>query len=176
MADHHLAVFTHVELKAEVGEPVVQGFVDRLVPLFAISRDHEGFIAQSWDYTERQLDLPPWERDMGPWAPDDLPSFYEGPKRGGCYAANQISVWRDLESLRDYTYRTDHVEALRKRREWVRESDAPAHVLWWIEAGEIPSQAEGCRRIEHLHEHGSTAWAFMANKPFNSEGEPVSIR
>jgi len=176
MADHQLALMVYVELKAAPPDPAVQGFVDRLAPLFELSRAHDGFIAQSWDYTKRQLHLPPGERDMGPWAPLDEPSFYKGPRGVGNYAAKQLSVWRDLESLRDYTYRTDHVEAIQKRREWVREIDAPSHVLWWIEAGTIPSQADGCRRIEYLHEHGPTAWAFMVSKPFDPDGGPMSLR
>lgn len=176
VTDLHLALPVYIELKAPPGDPVVQGFADRLQPLFELSSAHDGLIAQSSDYTKRQLHLPLMERDMGPWAPLDEPSFYEGPRGVGNYSAKQMSVWRDLESLRDYTYRTDHVEAIQKRREWVRDIDAPSHVLWWIEAGTIPSQAEGCRRIEYLHEHGSSAWAFMANKPFDPDGESVSLR
>ena len=72
-----------------------------------------------------------------------------------------MTVWRDVESLHAFTYKhRDHLDALRRRRDWFERLDLPAYVMWWIAEGEIPTVSEGLRRLTLLAEHGSTREAF----------------
>src|SRR5207244_11303476 len=53
-----------------------------------------------------------------------------------------LSVWQSAEALFEYTYRSGHVEVIRRRREWFEAAAAPYLVLWWIPAGHVPTIAE----------------------------------
>jgi len=71
-----------------------------------------------------------------------------------------LTVWDDLESLWNYVYKTDHVEFLRRRREWFEVDAEPVHVMWWVPEGDRPTPAEGIARLEHLRAHGPSPHAF----------------
>src|SRR5580704_1424473 len=43
-----------------------------------------------------------------------------------------MSVWRDLESLRQFVYRSAHAPLMRRRREWFERMAESFLVLWWI--------------------------------------------
>jgi hypothetical protein len=77
-----------------------------------------------------------------------------------------MSVWQSVEALFDFTYRSGHVEIMRRRREWFAAGDAPYMVLWWIAAGHVPTLAEALERLEHLRVHGPTAHAFSFKRRF----------
>jgi len=50
-----------------------------------------------------------------------------------------MSVWRDVESLNHYVYRSAHVEIMRRRREWFEKMRDAFVVLWWVPAGHRPA-------------------------------------
>jgi heme-degrading monooxygenase HmoA len=81
-----------------------------------------------------------------------------------------MSVWESLDALRDYAYRSNHVHAFRRRKEWFEESDAAAFALWWIPSGTRPSVAEGKARLEVLRQHGPAPEAFTFKASFPTPG------
>lgn len=80
------------------------------------------------------------------------------------------SIWENLESLRQFMYRTDHMTYLRRRGEWFQRLEKPTSAAWWIEAGSIPDVAEAYGRVVHLQEHGPSATAFAVAKPWPPPG------
>ena len=68
-----------------------------------------------------------------------------------------MSVWRDVAALRDYVYRSGHVEIMRRRREWFTRMAETYMVLWWVPAGHEPTMAEAVERLTLLRQHGPTA-------------------
>ena len=56
-----------------------------------------------------------------------------------------MSVWRDIESLRQYVYHSAHVSVMRRRREWFERMSEPFVVLWWVPRGHRPGIAEAIR-------------------------------
>jgi Domain of unknown function (DUF3291) len=76
-----------------------------------------------------------------------------------------LSVWRDFESLKSYTYSGQHLEYLRRRKEWFVPIKERYFVLWWVAAGHIPSIEEAMERLAHLQNHGSSDFAFLVNDP-----------
>ena len=50
-----------------------------------------------------------------------------------------LSVWETPEQLREFVYRTVHVEVMRQRKSWFERFDGPYLALWWVPAGDIPS-------------------------------------
>jgi hypothetical protein len=77
-----------------------------------------------------------------------------------------MSVWRDVESLRNYVYKSAHTEILKRKREWfTRMAEAP-FALWWVPEGHEPTVAEAVARLEHLRKHGPSAEAFTFGEAF----------
>jgi hypothetical protein len=77
-----------------------------------------------------------------------------------------LTVWSSIEALREYAYRSAHVEVFRRRREWFTPLDGPSLVLWWVPAGHRPTVAEAKERLEHLASDGPTAAAFTLKATF----------
>jgi hypothetical protein len=77
-----------------------------------------------------------------------------------------MSVWRDLESLNAYVYRSAHVEIMRRRREWFERMELPFLVLWWVPRGHRPDVTEAIARLELLRSKGATPDAFNFRSTF----------
>lgn len=77
-----------------------------------------------------------------------------------------LSVWEDLESLRDFTFRSGHLDVLRRRREWFVPLGDVYAVNWWIPAGHIPTLDEAGKRLDLLRSNGSSSEAFTFRDPF----------
>jgi len=65
-----------------------------------------------------------------------------------------MSVWRDLESLRQYVYASAHLEIMRRRREWFERMSEAYLVLWWVPRGHRPSVSEALARLAALPARG----------------------
>jgi hypothetical protein len=83
---------------------------------------------------------------------------------GGDLMVN-MSVWSSLEALREYTFRSGHLDVLRRRREWFTPLGEAHHVMWWIPAGHRPTLAEARERLDLLRGAGATAAAFTFRDP-----------
>jgi len=90
-----------------------------------------------------------------------------------------MSVWRDVESLIAFVYRSGHAEIMRRRREWFERMEQPFLVLWWVPRGHRPDIAEARVRLDMLQAAGPTAAAFNFRKAFpppdSAPREPVSF-
>ncbi|MEL7536100.1 MAG: DUF3291 domain-containing protein [Pseudomonadota bacterium] len=83
-----------------------------------------------------------------------------------------ISVWRDIESLKTFVYQTTHVDFLRRRAEWFANPRGAHAVLWWVPAGHRPTEQEGIDKLDYLNDHGPTAAAFSFASPFPASDSP----
>jgi hypothetical protein len=77
-----------------------------------------------------------------------------------------MSVWRDLESLSEFVYRSAHAEILRRRREWFERMAEAYLVLWWVPAGHRPGIEEAIAKLERLRADGPTPEAFTFRRAF----------
>ena len=84
---------------------------------------------------------------------------------GGDIMVN-LSVWESLETLREFTFRSGHLDILRRRREWFRPFGDAYAVMWWVPAGHIPTVEEAGERLDLLRREGPTARAFTFRYPF----------
>ena len=83
-----------------------------------------------------------------------------------------MSVWRDVEHLRRFVYRTAHVEFLGRRREWFERMSEAYLVLWWVPRGHRPSIEEAVARLTLLREQGATPQAFTFRQTFPPPDAP----
>ena len=91
-----------------------------------------------------------------------------------------MSVWRDVESLNKYVYSSDHVDVMRRRKQWFERMSEAYLVLWWVPRGHRPSVSEAIAKLEALRTQGPTAQAFTLRQAFPppdavQSGPPVSF-
>ena len=86
-----------------------------------------------------------------------------------------MSVWKNVEALFDYVYRSDHRAFMVRRREWFAKPEGPYLVLWWVEEGHVPGVEEGLARLRYLAEHGPTPYAFTFKTVFPEVAAPVDL-
>jgi hypothetical protein len=84
-----------------------------------------------------------------------------------------LTVWEDVDSLRAFVFRSEHVAFLRRRVEWFTRFEAPTTVLWWVPRGYRPSLTEAKERLELLVAHGPTTHAFTFSQAFGADGQPL---
>jgi hypothetical protein len=77
-----------------------------------------------------------------------------------------LSVWTDVESLRNYVYQSDHGRFFARRASWFERMEGPQLALWWVPAGTVPTIEDGKARLAALAGKGETPWAFTFRRPF----------
>lgn len=89
-------------------------------------------------------------------------------------------MWESPEALWEFTYRSPHLDVMRRRREWFDRLQDHHLVLWWTPAGSPPTLAEATRRLELLRRHGPTPEAFTFRERYDppssggAEHQPVN--
>jgi hypothetical protein len=81
-----------------------------------------------------------------------------------------MSVWRSVEALFDFVYRSSHRSVMAKRRNWFARPDRAYQVLWWIPAGSTPTIAQGLERLGWLDRNGASPHAFDFRNKFAPPG------
>ena len=159
-----LAFLTVAVLHEAVGKARVQGFVDRLATVYAAADASVGFQARSI------RDVDTWKHSWGEVA---LPKCY--PKLETDQVAMTLSLWDDLESVAAFSHHGAHGEALANRKDWFQSLGLPTYVAWWVPADHQVDWNEGAERLDRLHAHGPTAFAFNFVKPFDAAGNPCPL-
>jgi hypothetical protein len=159
-----LAFLTVGVLHEPVGKPRVQGFVDRIAAVYAAADACVGFQSRSI------RDVGTWKHS---WGEVVLPKCY--PESETDQLAMTLSLWDDLESVAAFAHHGAHGEALANRKDWFQSLGLPTYVAWWVHTDRHVDWKEGAERLDHLHAHGSTAFAFNFAKPFDVAGNPCPL-
>lgn len=133
---------------APIDSPVVAGFVENLERINALADRSPGFVwrlqTDAGDATEFRL-----------FDEDTLVN---------------MSVWKDVDSLHHFVYRTAHVEIMRRRKEWFELMREAYQALWWVPRGIRPSLQEAGQRLQRLRESGPCPEAFTFKQAFPQPG------
>jgi len=78
-----------------------------------------------------------------------------------------LTVWRSIDELHDFAYRSDHNRVFKRRYEWFERWPGPSTVLWWQPAGTIPDAADALRRLRRLADAGPTSEGFTFRDRFD---------
>jgi len=143
----HLAQVNIGRMIAPLNDPLMAGFVAKLDEVNALADNSPGFIWRLKTEEGNATDVRAYE--------DDLILF-------------NMSVWASLEDLSRYVYamESEHRHVMKQRRRWFEHFDGPFMTLWWVPEGHIPTVEEAKARLEYLHIHGETDYAFSFKKPF----------
>jgi len=145
MNEFHLAQVNIGRILAPLESPVMEGFVSRLDEINALADRSPGFVWRLQTDAGNAAYLRPYD--------DDRLLF-------------NLSVWKSVEELKDYVYRSVHAELLKGRRAWFEALDTPVFALWWVPAGHLPSVDEAKRRLARLQVEGPSDYAFTFRRTY----------
>ncbi len=144
MSGYQLAQINIATLKAPLDSPELKDFVDNLDRINALAEASDGFVWRLKGEGNDATSLRPLGENI----------------------IVNMSVWRDVESLRNYVYQTAHVEILRRKREWFTRPTEAIYALWWVPRGHEPGIEEAAARLRHLRDFQPTAEAFNFGEVF----------
>ena len=148
MQSWHLAQVNVAQMKGPLDHPVLETFVARIDEMNAVADQSPGFV---WRLIE-----------------DSSDASYVRPFEDPTILFN-VSVWESPEALREYVYKSKHVEMIRDRHQWVLDEDGSWNVMWWIPQGRLPSVEEAKERLAHFQARGATPFAFDFQNVFPPE-------
>ena len=137
---YHLAQLNIGRILFPMDTPEMSGFKDNLDRINALADSSEGFV---WrlvgDGSNDATSLRPFDDDT---------------------LLVNMSVWQNLEGLKNYVYKSVHTDYLKRRAEWFEKMQDVIVVLWWVPKGHIPTVQEAKERLENLRMNGSSEFAF----------------
>ena len=122
-----------------INDPIMLDFVAQLDEVNGSAESSEGFVWRLKDESGNATDLNPY---------DDVQLIVN------------MSVWENLEALEGFVFTGQHLDVMRRRREWFQRFGKASMVLWWIPEGHIPTLEEANERLAFLQTNGATAYAF----------------
>jgi hypothetical protein len=141
----HLAQLNVGRLRAPLESPMIADFRSSLEAINALAEASPGYVWRLQDENGDATGIKVFD--------DDLEII-------------NLTVWESIEVLADFTYRSGHVELLRRRRDFFEAPTQPILCLWWIPEGAIPTVEDAIARLEHLRTHGPTPTAFTFRTRF----------
>jgi hypothetical protein len=131
-----LAQYNVGRLRYPLDDPRMVDFVNNVDRINKLAERVEGFVWRLSGPNGNAL-------DMGPtW--DLVPN---------------LTLWRDIESLKRFAYQTAHRHFIARASEWFLPL-SPKLVLWWVEDDHRPTMAEGADRLLRLAQYGPHQDAF----------------
>ena len=146
-AEWYVAQVNVGRLRAPVDDPLIADFVAGLDQVNAVADAAPGFV---------------WRLQT-----EDGNATAIRPDADDALLAINMSVWRSVEDLAEYVYRSDHVGFMRRRREWFERFDSHHLALWWIPTGTVPTVDDAMERLARLDRDGPTAHAFTFRHRFD---------
>ena len=134
-----LAQINIARMLAPLESEAMKEFRDFLAPVNLLAESSPGFVWRYRDENAFRFEMP-WEDDM---------------------VIVNMSVWKDVESLKNFTYQTVHSYFLKSRKKWFHQLDHPHTVMWWVNDGYIPSLIEAKAKLDLLEKKGPTEDAFL---------------
>jgi hypothetical protein len=145
----HLAQINIARLQVPIDDPQVADFVAQLDSVNALADESPGFV---------------WR----------LKGEAENAAAIACFGDPMLivnlSVWQNVDALRNFAFGQVHASVMRRRREWFESYPKSYLALWWIPEGHIPTAEEAKARLEHLDQHGDTEFAFTFRQIFSPIG------
>jgi hypothetical protein len=146
MSRYELAQLNIGKMKGPLDSPLLADFVSSLDRINALAEASAGFV---W-----RLQTPEGDATaLRPLGEDTLVN---------------MSVWRDVAALRNYVYRSAHVDVMRRRKEWFEHMTAAFVVLWWVPEGHHPTIQEAISKLELLRGIGPSEDAFTFRQAYRS--------
>lgn len=143
----HLAQLNIARLLHPLDDPRIAEFINGLDAINALAEQSPGYVWRLKTESGNATDID------HPWSADP-------------FLLVNMSVWQTPEDLKNFVYRSGHLDYYLKRSQWFEKPSEPHYVLWWVSNGHIPTVREAKERLDHYREHGATPHAFWFGKLF----------
>jgi hypothetical protein len=154
--NYYLAQINIARFKAPLEDVSMKEFVDFLEPVNKLAEESNGFV---------------WRlKDDSGQAASYIPSPFEDDEM----LAINMSVWKDMESFKNFVYGTVHSYFLKSKTKWFEPVDRPHFVMWWVREGEIPTIEQGKGKLNYCEKHGATEHAFTFRRLFDMNGNSIT--
>ncbi len=144
----HLAQVNIAEMIAPIDSPVMADFVNNLDRINAMAEQSNGFVWRLKGDEGNATAIRVFDYD---------------------FLIINMSVWEDIDTLFDFTYKTAHVEILKRKKEWFQRMPKMHMAFWYVEKGHTPTPDEAKERLNYIREHGETPYAFTFKGGFTIE-------
>ena len=145
LVKYHLAQINIGQVKGEMDSELMHGFASRLDEINALAEASPGFVWRLQDDAGNATSI----------------KIYDDPM-----LLINMSVWEDIDSLKNFVYKSLHVELLQDRNFWFNKMTNIYNTMWWIPRGQIPSTREAQEKLIYMEENGPSELAFSFSKPF----------
>ena len=146
MSQYQLAQLNIATLKESLESPSMAEFVANMERIYALAESSPGFV----------------------WRLKDEEEEARGMRLFGEGVLINMSVWENVEALRDFVFKSAHVEVWRRRREWFAPMTEAYAVLWWVPTGQYPTVAEAAEKLMQVRQYGPTTHAFTFREAFTA--------
>ncbi len=142
----HVAEINIARLRAPLANPLMADFVAQLDEVNKIADESEGFV---------------WRLKAESGRASSYVRFDDDER-----VIVNMSLWRSIDALHAYVYRSHHLRVFRDRARWFERMDGVQLALWWVATGHVPSMDEGRLRLATLSERGPTSESFTFKATF----------
>ena len=145
---YNLAQVNIAKMLAPIDDPIMADFVNNLDRINALADQSEGFVWRLQDIENNATAIKAFEDDT---------------------LIINMSVWKNMEFLFKFTYKSDHVEIFSRRKEWFSRIKDMHMVFWFVPVGHIPTPKEARERLDYVNKYGETPYAFTFKSKFTIE-------
>ena len=142
---YNLAQVNIAKMLAPIDDPIMADFVNNLDRINALADKSEGFVWRLEDMENNATAIRAFEDDT---------------------LIINLSVWKDMESLFKFTYKSDHAEIFSRRKEWFSRIKDMHMVFWFVPVGHIPTPKEARERLDYVNVNDETPYAFTFKKKY----------
>ncbi|WP_199483461.1 DUF3291 domain-containing protein [Vibrio owensii] len=134
--------------KYPLDAPEIKDFVDNLDLVNCIAEQSEGFVWRLKDESGDATNI----------------KLFDDPNM-----IINMSVWDNVDALKNFMFRTNHRNFMRRKGEWFHRLAEDTYVLWWVEDDHQPTPEEALERLQYLRENGDTPYAFAFKTNFTAK-------
>lgn len=127
------------KLKYPINDKRMTEFSNSLNTIYSLAQNHSGFI---WRISDEEA-----EKQLIELGFDELTS-------------STVSVWDNVDSLKDYTFNSLHGFYVKRSSEWFQKVEGPQLVIWNTSNDYQPTFKESFDRLEYLKNNGATNYAY----------------
>ncbi len=146
MNTYQLAEINIARMKGvDINDPIMKEFVENLDAVNQIAEKSEGFVWRLKDENNNATSLNPYDDEQ---------------------IIINVSVWKSMETLEEFMYRTFHAEFLKRRKDWFTSFGKAHTAMWWIPAGHLPTLEEAVGKLDLLQKNGASQDSFDFRNKF----------
>tara|TARA_R110002050_G_scaffold109796_5_gene221192 strand:+ start:2425 stop:2892 length:468 start_codon:yes stop_codon:yes gene_type:complete len=150
----YLAQINIAKMIDAIDSPIMADFVNNLDSINALAERSDGFVWRLKDEENNATTIQVFEDD---------------------FIVVNMSVWKSMNALFEFTYASDHVEIFKRKKEWFRKMKEMHMAFWYVEDDCMPTTQQAKERLTYLQKHGETPFAFTFKSKYTPEDAKTYI-